>query len=143
METLFYFCCNVIHKLADILNISYSACNILLFLHILPCIYLLCSFGIGISGFFKKSKYFGIFNIIIGYLGGLYSIEYLYHNLSEYTLDVNSFNKAVLMLEQCAANLGCTYIDINILLFIICPILIFTTTLILIMTNNKFTKHDH
>lgn len=142
MNQIFEICCEIIRTLAAWLGMSYSACNILIFLHILPALYLLLSMGISISGFFKKNFIFGITCIILGGISSLYVFEMLFYNLSEYTLDVESFNKSVDMLNHHAQMFNCTYQEINIIYFIIVPIVVFTTFLILISTNNKTRKRD-
>ena len=84
MNTLFEFCCEVIRYIAAIFNISYAACNILIFLHILPAVYLFTTLLVLISGFFKKSKLFGILCIVGAIILGLFEFEYLWHMLCAY-----------------------------------------------------------
>lgn len=137
MTTLFNVCCEVIRWLASCLGMTYSACNILIFLHVLPAIYLILSICIAISGFFKKSIWRTIVNVIIGYLGSIYSLELLFYNLLEYSLNRESFDKSVIMLNNLAEYYNCSYGEINIILFMVLPILIFIVAVYLILSNNR------
>lgn len=144
IDNLFSWCCDIIRYVASLLEMSYSACNILIFLHILPAFYLFLVICLGISGFFKKSKIFGIICIIISGFLSLYGFEFLFYTLSEFTLDEASFNKAVEILQRDANLLNCTYQEINILYFIIVPIIIvsFLTFLILYGRQTKTNKRQ-
>lgn len=137
MFALFNVCCEIIRQLAASLGMTYSACNILIFLHILPAVYLLLSVLVGISGFFKESMWRTIINVFIGYLGSIYSLELLFYNLSEYSLDRASFDKSVTMLNNLAEYYNCSYCEINIILFMVLPILIFIVAVYLILSNNR------
>lgn len=137
VDSIFILCCDIIRYIAFLLGISYSACNILLFLHILPGIYLFLSVCVGISGFFKKSKIFSIVCILISIFLNLYLFEILFYTLSEFKLDVESFNKSVEILKYNAILLNCSYQEVNILFFIVMPILIISILFILIFINNK------
>lgn len=137
IDTIFMICCDIIRYISSILGISYSACNILIFLYILPTIYLLLSVGLGISGFFKKSKIFGLICMLISYILSLYFYECLFYFLSEFSLDVNSFNKSVQLLQHHSELLNCSYQEINILYFIFMPCLIISALVSLIFMKNR------
>lgn len=136
MEILFNVCCDIINTIANIINISYGACNILIFLYILPCFYFILTFLVGISAFFKKSKFYKIICLIFSYFGCMYQFEFIWRILNEFKLDNESFNKAVDMLYNDALWLGISYIEINILYFIIIPILIIPILILMIIVNN-------
>lgn len=123
IDQIFTICCNIITILSQFLNISYAACNILIFIYILPALYLILSISVGISGFFKKNKLFGILCIIFSLYSSLYTYELLFYMITEFSLTTESFNQAVLILQQNANNLNCSYQEINILYFIIVPII--------------------
>lgn len=141
MNTLFEFCCEVIRYIAATFNISYAACNILIFLHILPAVYLFTTLLVLISGFFKKSKLFGIVCIVGALILGLFEFEYLWHMLCTYQLDSASFDKSVIELQSMANYYGTTYQIINIVCFIIIPLISIGIKCVLISINNKFKKH--
>lgn len=140
IDSIFVLCCDIIRYISNILGISYSACNILIFLHILPAIYLLLTIGVGISGFFKRSRLFGLICILISFILGLYFYESLFYFLSEFSLDRASFDKSVELLHNHAKILNCSYQEINILYFIIVPIVLISTLLILIFSNKRLTQ---
>ena len=140
MNTIFNLCCDIIHKLSDLFGISYSACNILIFLHILPLIYIIITIWFGISGFFKRSKIFGTFCIVSSLPITLYLFEIWFRLLSEYTYDVNSFNLSVERLRQHAQLFNCSYQEINIIYFVIIPILYIGGMLLLIFSNHINTS---
>ena len=142
MNTLFEFCCEVIRYIAATFNTSYAACNILIFLHILPAVYLFTTLLVLISGFFKKSKLFGIACIIGAAILGLFEFEYLWNMLCTYQLDSISFDKSVVELQSMANYYGTTYQIINIVCFIIVPIISIGFKCLLICTNNKSIKRD-
>lgn len=137
IDQIFILCCNIIRYIAQLLGISYSACNILIFLHLLPGIYLFLSICVGISGFFKRSTIFKLICIIIAIIASLYFYEMLWYTLSEFNLDRISFDKSVELLHRDANMLNCSYQEINILYFIILPIVIISFLLSLIFSNNK------
>lgn len=137
IDQIFILCCNIIRYIAQLLGISYSACNILIFLHLLPGIYLFLSICVGISGFFKRSNIFKLICIIIAIVASLYFYEMLWYTLSEFNLDRASFDKSVELLQRDANMLNCSYQEINILYFIILPIVIIIFFLSLIFSNNK------
>ena len=141
MNTLFEVCCEVIRYIAATFNISYAACNILIFLHILPAVYLFTTLLVLISGFFKKSKLFGILCIVGALILGLFEFEYLWHMLCTYQLDSASFDKSVLELQSMANYYGTTYQIINIVCFIIIPLISIGINCVLISINNKSKKH--
>lgn len=140
MNTLFEFCCDVIHYIAATFNISYAACNILIFLHILPAVYLFTTLLVLISGFFKKSKLFGILCIVGAIILGLFEFEYIWHMLNTYQLDSASFDKSVIELQSMANYYGTTYQIINIICFIFIPILSIGFKCLIISINNKGIK---
>lgn len=137
MNELFNICCGIIHYLSDVLGISYSACNILLFLHILPMIYIIVTVCFGISGFYKKSKLYGIFCILSAGLLTMYLWEIWFRLLCEYSYTVESFNLSVERLTQHAQLWNCSYQEINIIYFIIIPIVYIGGMLMLIRSNRK------
>ena len=141
MNTLFEVCCEVIRYIAATFNISYAACNILIFLHILPAVYFFTTLLVLISGFFKKSKLFGILCIVGALILGLFEFEYLWHMLCTYQLDSASFDKSVLELQSMANYYGTTYHIINIVCFIIIPLISIGIKCVLISINNKSNKH--
>ena len=141
MNTLFEVCCEVIRYIAATFNISYAACNILIFLHILPAVYLFTTLLVLISGFFKKSKLFGILCIVGALILGLFEFEYRWHMLCTYQLDSASFDKSVLELQSMANYYGTTYQIINIVCFIIIPLISIGIKCVLISINNKSKKH--
>lgn len=140
MNTLFTYCCDVISYIAATFNISYAACNILIFLHILPAVYLFTTVIVFIFGFFKKSKVFGLCCIIGSLLLFTYEFEYLWNMLATYQLDTVSFNIAVEGLRIDAQHFNTTYEIINIIYFILVPILSTGIKIFLISTNNNFKK---
>ena len=142
MNTLFEVCCEVIRYIAATFNISYAACNILIFLHILPAVYLFTTLLVLISGFFKKSKLFGILCIVGAIILGLFEFEYLWHMLCAYQLDSASFDKSVIELQSMANYYGTTYQIINIICFLIIPIISIGSKCLLISINNKCIKRD-
>lgn len=135
MNTIFDICCEIMHYLSKLLNMSYEECNILIFIYILPCIYLLLIIIIGISGFFKKSKLFGVILITSSIISGIYEFKMILYLINEYSL--NSFNKAVETLNYHATLLNCTYQEVNILYFIVIPILYFILSILLIYCNSR------
>ena len=143
MNTLFEYCCDIINYIAATFNISYAECNILIFLHILPAVYLLNTIIVLIFGFFKKSKIFGLFCIIGASLLSMYEIEFLWNMLMTYELTDESFNLAVNVLNNNAIYYNTTYEIINIIYFIIIPIINITLKFLLIISNNKFSNKNH
>ena len=137
MNTFFSWCCSIVSFIANALNITYAECNILIFLHILPTIYLLSSVVMLISGFFKRSWIFKSVCIIVACWLGVYEFEYLFTNLTTYTLTQESFDKYVLILQEQANILGCSYQVINILEFCVFPILYLGLKGLCIFAGNK------
>lgn len=138
MNTIFSWCCAIISFIANTFNITYAECNILIFLYILPTIYLLSSVVMVISGFFKRSWVFKIICIVAACWLGLYEFEYLFTNIMTYALDQESFDKSVLMLQEQANLLGCSYQAINILEFCTFPIIYLGFKMLCICLGNKY-----
>ena len=137
MNEIFNLCCAIISFIANMLHLTYAECNILIFLYILPTIYLLSSVGMILSGFFKRSWILKILCIVAACWLGLYELEYLFTNITTYTLSQESFDKAVLMLQDQANILGCSYQVINILEFCIFPIIYLSFKMLCICLGNK------
>lgn len=122
LDLFFQDCCNVCIIGANSLGLSYGEFCILVFCYIQPIIMLL----------------FGVLNIkhLFGKLTILSMILYLWF-YSQYSISTKSFYRIYNDLHHWANSIGITYIEINILLYIIIPIIIISTNYILFKTNKK------
>lgn len=141
MDVLFKYCCNFIHYIADIFNISYAACNVLLFLDILPLLVIVNTILVLIFGFYKKSKLFGVFCIIGAWILAFCEIEAYMNRVFMYQSYTECFNDAVETLKHLATYYNTSYEVINIVCLIIIPIFSIGLKTLLIISNNDFSKY--
>ncbi len=122
LENLFYGCCDVCVIGANKLGLTYGEFCILMFCYIQPLVMLLA----------------GLLNIkhLIGKLTVITMIFYLCF-YSQYSITTESFYRIYDDLHNWAAMIGVNYIQINILLYIIIPVLIVVINSIHIKSFSK------
>lgn len=122
MQELFQRCCQITAVFAKLLNMTYGEFNILAFLYIQPLTYIVSFFIL------RKTLY--------GKIGLLISIIYQIYLALNYPISDVGFVKAFNDLHLYANYLNISYVEINLILFIVVFIIIHIINIFIFVNKN-------